>query len=203
MLVTLTLIALTCVVSFAAFGRQTLARRLAMWPPAVSQRREYWRFVTYGFVHADGQHLLFNMITLFFFGRLIESFYVPYVGMLGFAGFYLSALVASILPSYANHRNDAAYVSIGASGAVSAVLFTFILLRPWAQIIVFVVPVPAILYAAAYVAYSLYMDRRGRDNINHSAHLWGGAYGVMFTLLMDPDVWPAFLERVSHPRLGF
>jgi membrane associated rhomboid family serine protease len=83
---------------------------------------------------------------------------------------------------------------------VSAVLFGYILLAPWSQIIVLVIPLPAIIYAVLYTGYSIYMDRRGHGNINHSAHLWGAAYGVVFTLLVNPRVLPHFLAALSQPH---
>lgn len=202
MIVTLVVIAATCIVSFMAFRQRDLGRRLVLWPPAVTRERQWYRLFSYGLVHADAQHLLFNMFTLFFFGRAIERWFESYVGVLGFLGFYLGALLASILPSYIKHRHDRTYVSLGASGGVSAVLFAFILLQPWSQIIVFVLPVPAILYAVMYVAYSVYMDRRGGDNVNHSAHLWGAGYGVLFTIAMEPRVLPAFVGRLLRPHFG-
>lgn len=200
MLITLSIIAVTCVVSFAAFKRAPMWHKLVLWPPGVVRRHEYWRLWTSGFVHADMQHLLFNMITLFFFGRLMEGFFVPRIGMAGYVLFYLGGLLVSSLPSCLRHRNDTRYVSLGASGAVSGVLFGFILLQPWALIFVFFFPLPAILYAALYVGYSVYMDRRGGDRINHSAHLWGSAYGVLFTLLVEPRVLGMFVEQLTHPR---
>ena len=142
------------------------------------------------------------MITLFFFGRAIEGFFAERIGELGFALFYASALIVSIAPSYLKHRRDGAYISMGASGAVSAVLFAFILLSPWSLIFVFIVPLPAILYAAMYVGYSIWAERRGNDNVNHSAHLWGGLYGIIFTLMMEPRVGGVFLTRLLHPSFG-
>jgi membrane associated rhomboid family serine protease len=141
------------------------------------------------------------MLTLFFFGRLMEQFYTAELGRLGFVLFYIGGLVVSILPTYLKNRRNPNYHSLGASGAVSAVLFSFILLSPWSRIIVLVVPMPAIIYAVLYVAYSIYMDRAGRDNINHSAHLWGAAYGVVFTLLVEPRVLGHFLAELSSPRM--
>ena len=155
--------------------------------------------MTYGLVHADFGHLLFNMFTLFFFGRVMEGFFAQRLGSFGFVLFYIGGLVFSILPTYLKHRNDPNYRSLGASGAVSAVLFAYILLAPWQRILVLVVPMPAIVYAVLYTAYSIYMDRRGQDNVNHSAHLWGAAYGVIFTLLMDGRVLPYFLNQLVHP----
>ena len=198
--ITLIIIAITCVVSFIAFNNRKVLDDLILWPPAISRQREYHRLVTYGLVHADFGHLLFNMVTLFFFGRAMEVFYASELGTFGFALFYIGGLVVSILPTYLKNRGNPNYRSLGASGAVSAVLFAYILLAPWSRIIVLVVPMPAIIYAVLYTAYSIYMDRRGEGNINHSAHLWGAAYGVLFTLLVNPRVLPYFLGALSQPR---
>lgn len=200
--VTLALIALTCAVSFFSWKQPGLLQRLILWPPAIARGKEYWRLLSYGFIHADGQHLLFNMITLYFFGSAMEN-YLTQLGLpwpWGFVGFYLSALLVSILPSYLRHRADPNYRSLGASGAVSAVLFSFILIQPWSLIIVFVVPVPAIIYAVLYVGFSIWMEKRGGDNVNHSAHLWGAGYGVLFTVLLQPNVLGHFFEALMSPR---
>jgi membrane associated rhomboid family serine protease len=198
-LVLILILAATCIVSFIAFNNRRVMDDLILWPPAIARKHEYYRLVTYGLVHADGTHLLFNMLTLFFFGRAMAPLYDAWLGgMFGFALFYLGGLVVSILPTYLKNRNNANYHSLGASGAVSAVLFGYILLAPWSQIIVLVIPLPAIIYAVLYTAYSIYMDRRGQGNINHSAHLWGAAYGVVFTLLVNPRVLPHFLAALSQ-----
>lgn len=199
-MLTFAIIAVTVLVSWLAFERPRLLDRLLLWPPAIDRQRQWDRLVTHGFVHADWMHLLFNMITLYFFGRVIEQVMSRLIGPLGFVLFYLSAIVVAMLPSYLRHRHDPRYRSLGASGAVSAVLFAYILLQPWTLIFVFFVPVPAILYAVAYVAYSFYMDRRGGDNINHSAHLSGAIYGVLFMLTMEPRVAGLFLEALLSQR---
>lgn len=198
-MLTLILIGVTVLVSWLAFERPKLLERLILWPPAIDRKNQVERLLTHGFIHADWSHLLFNMITLYFFGRVIERFFAQYLGQLGFLLFYLTAIIVAILPTYLRHRHDPNYRSLGASGAVSAVLFAFILLQPWALIFVFFLPVPAIVYAIAYVAYSFWMDRKGGDNINHSAHLSGAAYGVLFMLLMEPRVGAVFLERLLSP----
>ena len=197
--ITLIIIAITCIVSFMAFNNSRLMNDLILWPPAITRQREYHRLVTYGVVHADFGHLLFNMITLFFFGRAMESFFTAQLGVLGFALFYIGGLVVSILPAYLKNRANPNYRSLGASGAVSAVLFAFVLLAPWSQIIVLVIPMPAIAYAVLYTGYSIYMDRRGSGNVNHSAHLWGAAYGVLFTLLVNPRVFGHFVNALMQP----
>ena len=192
---TLIIIVITVILSFVAFKNHNVMNRLIMRPPAM-QRGQYDRFITYGFIHADGTHLLFNMFTLFFFGRAIENFYRPYLGGLGFVLFYLAALVVSMLPSYLKHKNDPNYLSLGASGAVSAVLFAYILFAPWNMIYVFFIPVPAIIYAVLYTAYSVYAAKRGQDNINHSAHMWGAAFGVLATIAIQPSLLQRFLTKL-------
>jgi membrane associated rhomboid family serine protease len=200
---TLIIIAITCVVSFASFGNPNLLGALIFWPPAVTQKHDYSRFLSYGFVHGDFQHLLFNMITLYFFGRVIEGFVNSQLGPYGFGLFYLLGLIVSILPTYFQHRNDENYRSLGASGAVSAVLFAFILFQPWAMIYFFFwLPIPAIVYAVLYVGYTIWANRRGGGRINHSAHLWGAAYGVAFVLVLKPGVLSLFTERLLHPNFA-
>ena len=195
-IVTYVLIGVTVLVSWQAFNNRALMERLILWPPAIKRYRQYDRLLTHGFIHADATHLLFNMITLFFFGRAIEPAFVERIGMVGYAAFYLSAIVIAIMPTYIRHANDPQYRSLGASGAVSAVLFSFVLFAPWSLIFVFFIPVPAIVYAVLYIGYSIWMDRRGGDNVNHSAHLWGAAYGVLFTLVLEPRILGHFARAV-------
>ena len=197
---TVTLIIITVAISLLAFSNQAVMNRLIFWPPAM-QRGQYDRFITHGFIHADGAHLLFNMITLFFFGNIIESFYRQFFYDMGFVLFSLGGLIVAILPSYLKHRHDVHWASLGASGAVSAVLFAYILFQPWNLIFVFFIPVPAIIFAVLYVAYSIWSGKRGNSNINHSAHLWGAAYGVVVTILLEPRVIPHFLNQLT--RLPF
>ena len=196
---TILLIAMTVVVSIAGFGNTRVVESTIFSPPAVLRRREWHRLVTYGFVHADGTHLLFNMFRLWSFGSVVEPIFSAWITPLGFVGFYLSALVASILPTFITQRNNPNYRSLGASGGVSAVLFSAILFDPWSKLIIFPIPVPipAVLFAVLYVAYSVWMDRRGSDNVNHSAHLWGAAYGVVFTLVLRPRVLDHFLGQLQ------
>ena len=202
--VTLLLVVVTALVSWQAWEKPKLLERLILWPPAVDRRKEYDRLIGHGFIHADGMHLAVNMITLYSFGGAMEPFFVERIGMPGFLAFYLSAIVIAILPTYLRHRRDARYRSLGASGAVSAVLFSSVLLDPWSLILLFfIVPIPAVLFAVLYVGYSMWMDRRGGDNINHSAHLWGAVYGLAFALLVEPRLWGNFLARLLSPGEGW
>jgi len=201
MTLTTLIIVVTAVVSLAAWQRPALLDALIYHGPSVS-RGQWWRLVTHGFIHGDGAHLLFNMITLYFFGRLIEGALVPRIGIAGFVLFYLAGIVLAILPSHLRHGRDPRYRSLGASGAVSAVLFAFILLKPWAMLFVMFVPLPAIVFAVLYVGYSIWADRRGRDNVNHSAHLWGAAWGVGFLLALEPRLLPRFVAQLAQGMGG-
>jgi membrane associated rhomboid family serine protease len=197
----LIILAATCIVSFMAFNNRRLIDDLILWPPAIERKKEYYRLVTYGLIHADGMHLLFNMMTLFFFGRTMDLYFNQFLGTFGFGLFYLGGLIVSILPTYLKNRHNNNYRSLGASGAVSAVLFSFIMLSPWTRILVWFVPMPAIIYAVLYVGYSIYMDQRGQGNINHSAHLWGAAYGVIFTVVVDHDALSRFFGALARPSM--
>ena len=198
----LLIILITAAVSLAGLSNPRIIHALILWPPAVRQKGEVYRLVSYGAVHADLMHLLFNMLTLYFFGSVIEGVYQRAMGQLGYVFFYVLGLIVSILPTYLRHREDAHYRSLGASGAVSAVLFAFILFEPWAPIYLFFIPVgiPAVIFAVLYVAYESWSQRRGKDNVNHSAHLWGAAFGVAFTLVMVPGAGEQFLRQLG--RMG-
>ena len=196
--VTIVIVAITVLVSWRAFNDRALLERMILWPPAVERRKQYDRLLGYGFVHADWMHLLFNMITLWSFGTAVERVFSELITPVGYVLFYLSAIVVSILPTYISHRRDPNYRSLGASGGVSAVLFAFILFDPWSKLIIFPIPVPipAFVFAILYVAYSIWMDRRGSDNVNHIAHLWGAAYGLLFTALLVPGILGHFTQTL-------
>jgi membrane associated rhomboid family serine protease len=198
MTLSIIIIIATCIISIMAFNRPGEVDKLCMWPYLVKENRQYYRFITAGLVHADYMHLGFNMLTMFFFGRYIESaFEQLFGGKIYFLLFYILALIVSDLPSYFKHRNNYNYRSLGASGAVSAVVFAFILFQPFAKIVVFVIPMPAILYGVLFLGYSVYMSRRGGDGINHDAHFWGAIFGVVFPLVIRPELGRYFLEQIT------
>ncbi len=192
----LILIIVTCLISWLGFKDPAFMERWLLNPYQAQRKKRWAPYITYGFVHADFTHLLFNMFTLFFFGRLMEQFFNQYFSGFGYYVFYFGAIVISILPSALPNRNNPRYATLGASGAVSAVLFAYILQQPWSMIYVYFIPVPAILYAVFYVAYSIYLDKKGGDNVNHSAHLWGAAYGVLFSVLINPSVLSSFSDKL-------
>jgi membrane associated rhomboid family serine protease len=203
--ITLSIIVLTCLVSATAFNNAKILDDLIFWPPAISIRHQYYRFVTCGLIHADIMHLAFNMITLYFFGREIEA---RYMGELGLPHYfylvlYIGALIVANIPTYLKRRDDYNYRSLGASGAVCAVLFAFVLLKPWATISVIIIPMPAIIYAFLFLGYSVYMSKRGGDNVNHDAHFWGALFGIVFTIVVHPDIVNSFMNELRHPHFNF
>jgi membrane associated rhomboid family serine protease len=203
--ITMIIVVLTTVVSFVSFNNSRLMDALIFWPPAISMRRQYYRFLSCGFIHADLMHLAFNMFTLYFFGRGLELFYMGRLGLQHyyFTLLYLSAIVVANIPSYIKQHDNYNYRSLGASGGVCAVLFAFILIDPWETLqLFFSIDVPAIVYAVLFLAYTIYMSRRGGDNVNHDAHLWGAIYGIVFTIIARPSVVNTFLNELAHPRFS-
>lgn len=198
---TLIILLVTCAVSLIGFSSRAVIDALILWPPIVRDKNEYYRLATYGLIHGDFVHLAFNMIALYSFGSAMERFYDAALGNLGFVFFYVLGLIVSILPTYLRNLNNPEYRSLGASGAVSAVLFAFVLQQPWSVILVkFILPVPAVVFAVLYTVYSIYSDIKAKDNINHSAHLWGALYGGVFTLVMEPRLFGHFLRELAHPH---
>ncbi|HPH99525.1 MAG TPA: rhomboid family intramembrane serine protease [Chitinophagaceae bacterium] len=205
MTITLALLIITCIISITAFNNRKVINDLIFSPVDVQQRHQWYRFITCGLIHADFAHLAFNMITLYFFGRVMEQVYVEYFNLPKYTYLilYIVALVVSEIPSYIKHRNNNEYRSLGASGAVAAIVFAFILIAPWATIYVFFIPVPAILYGVLFLVYSAYMSKKGKDNINHSAHLWGAVVGIVFTIIVQPAVVNIFIEKLLRPSFNF
>jgi membrane associated rhomboid family serine protease len=208
--ITISIIVITCLVSIAGFSNRKIIDNLIFWPPAITNRHQYYRFITCGLIHADYMHLAFNMLTLYFFGHAIETLYrsdfnFPYLGLpqYAFIILYVGALIVSVLPTYFKNRNNYDYRSLGASGAVCAVLFSFILLQPWTTILVFFIPVPAIIYAVLFLGYSVYMSKKGGGHINHDAHFWGALFGILFTIAVRPGVVNFFLGQLGHPHFDF
>ncbi len=197
--ISLVIIIITCLVSYTALQNYDQLDKMSLQPYMVKHHKQYYRFITSGFVHADFQHLLFNMITLYFFGRSIEAVFMQlFQSKLVFIIYYLLGIIVANIPSYVKHRNDSHYSSLGASGAISAIVFTAIIVSPWSTIYVFFFPVPAILYGVLFLGISAYMSRKGGGNINHDAHMWGALFGIIFPLLVRPELGQAFMYMLTH-----
>jgi membrane associated rhomboid family serine protease len=200
MSLTLIVVAITVLVSLAAMNNSELLNKLILWPRRMDNPSEYYRLITSGFIHADYMHLAFNMIALYSFGRFLEQIFAMYLGSSYlFLILYLTGIVAASLPSYMKHRHDSYYRALGASGGVSAMIFSFIYFAPWSKINIIVIPLPGIVFGVAYLAYSAYAQKKGQDNIGHDAHFWGAVYGFVFTLLFEPSHGRIFIEQLMHP----
>jgi membrane associated rhomboid family serine protease len=184
---TLIIIITTAIVSFSAFGNDKVMNDLIFYPPAITANRQYYRFITSGFIHADIMHLAFNMLSLYFFAGVETAFGEIFgnSGKLLYLSMYVLALIVSLLPTYAKNKNNYHYRSLGASGAVSAVIFAGIMIAPGLRMGFFIIPpvIPGFIFGPLYLLISAYMDRKGGDNINHSAHLWGALFGVTFMIV--------------------
>ena len=182
---------------------------LIFYPPAVTEKNQYYRFITCGFIHADVAHLAFNMISFYLFSSaLVEPAFIGFFGDYGRAALllmYVLALIVCLLPTYAKNKNNEKYRSLGASGAVSAVVFAGILISPLSQLGFFIIPpiIPGFIFGPLYLILSAYLERRGGDNINHSAHIWGALFGVAFLIIAtrlysNIDIWTEFVDQVKY-----
>ncbi|NSL86635.1 rhomboid family intramembrane serine protease [Chitinophaga solisilvae] len=200
MSISIIIIIVTCLISYSALNNYDQLDKLMLRPYEVSRYRQYYRFITSGFVHADFQHLLFNMLTLYFFGSFIESVFEQlFQNKLVYILYYLLGIVIADIPSYLKHRNNPNYASLGASGAISGIVFTSILINPWASIyLFFAIKIPAVIYGVLFLAISAYMSRKGGGNVNHDAHLWGALYGLVFPLVFHPELGTNFIYMLTH-----
>ena len=189
MSVTLIITVITVLVSLAAFQSQKVMDDLIFYPPAVTQKKQYYRFITCGFIHADFMHLAFNMISFYLFSDgLVEPAFISYFGEYGKPALilmYVAALVVCLLPTYFKNKNNQNYRSLGASGAVSAVVFAGLMISPLTQVGFFIIPpiIPGFIFGPLFLVISFYMDKRGSDNVNHSAHIWGALFGLAFIII--------------------
>lgn len=197
------IIAFTSIVSYMALQNRVIFEKYLFNAYQTYNGKQLYRVVSHAFLHADFNHLLFNMLTLFFFGDYVESVFKIYFGKLGISYYmllYFLAIVLSTIPSIIKHRNNQFYNAVGASGAVSAVLFSYILLDPFGKIYIFFIPIgiPAFIFGPAYLAYSAYMAKKGTDNIGHDAHFWGAVFGFIFPLILDYKLFFHFLNQLMN-----
>ncbi|HLK27390.1 MAG TPA: rhomboid family intramembrane serine protease [Puia sp.] len=214
--VTLFIIIATCIISFSGFSNSNVIDKLIFYPPAISKQKQWWRFFTCGFIHKDIMHLGFNMYALYLFGQGQESHLLPGVepifssifhekAKLLYLLMYLLALPVCLLPTYNKNKDNYYYKSLGASGAVSAVVFAYIMLNPMQGVGLIFIPVfiPGFLFGGLYLFFSYLLARRGGGGINHSAHIWGALFGIAFIIITsqlfsDYPVFSSFLDSVKH-----
>ncbi len=206
-IVTLTIIIVTFLVSIISFRNDKWFFNLSFKPFRIKRYKEWYRFITHGFVHANYGHLILNMLVFFSFGIYVEDFFSERImPVLPFLGLYLGGIIVASIYDYFKKRNDPYYTSIGASGAVSAVLFTSILVNPWGTIYFYFIPCPGIVMGVLYLVYCQYMAKRNRDhqgynlnqghrdNIDHYAHFYGALWGLVYPILIDPKLFTEFIR---------
>ena len=202
---TIIIIIVTLIITVIAFYSDEVMSKMMLNPYQVYHKKEWYRMITHGFLHADWTHLIINMIVLYSFGSNVEAWF----GKLKMAGYidsvaitysllYFGGIIVASMITLFRHRNNRWYNSVGASGAVSAIIFTSIFFNPLDKLYFFaVIPIPGIVFAVLYLVYSSYMSRRSKDNVNHDAHLLGAVYGFTFPLLIDFDLISHFLQGFS------
>ena len=201
-ILTFVLIGITILISFSAFNNRQFQARWIFNPYLVNTRKQYYRFISSGFIHADWIHLIFNMIALYFFGRTIEFIFTINYGILGkvyFLILYLGGVIISDIPSYLKHKGNPGFNSLGASGGVASVLFGSILYRPMVDLCLYgILCLPAFILGTLYLIYSYFSGKRMADNINHDAHLFGALFGIVFTIALNPPVVIGFFNQIKE-----
>jgi membrane associated rhomboid family serine protease len=198
------IILVTVLMSIYALQRNDILYGWMLNPPAID-RGQYYRFITSGLIHADFFHLFFNMFTLYFFGNRIEGRFQELYGFdngkIAYLLFYIISIIVSDIPSYLKNRGNSNYNSLGASGAVSAVLFGAIIFEPTSILGVWFIPMPAFIFAILYLWYTYYEMRRGMSFVNHSAHWWGAIFGIIVIVGLFPNAIPEFINQLVNWRL--
>ena len=202
---TIFIIIITVLISVIALNNSDLHYRFKFNPYMAHTENQWYRFFTHAFVHADWIHLGVNMFVLYSFGTQVEQYFSFFFG--GKAVFYyllmyVGGIVFSSISTYIKYKSEPYYNAVGASGAVSAVVFSSIIFDPTAKLgfLFLPIPMPAFVFGFIYLLYSAYMSKRGNDNIGHDAHFWGALFGVFFTIAIEPSLFLRFLQLVSGNR---
>jgi membrane associated rhomboid family serine protease len=172
-------------------------------PYSEARDKEYYRWLTSGFVHLDLIHLLINMLVLWQFGNVVEARYCDLfgasTGALLFFVMYMTAIVFADLPTFRKHRDNPYYGAVGASGAVSAIMFAYMLFHPWDKLYLYgIIPIYAVIGGFLYLAYEQWASRNSTDNIGHDAHFAGAVYGMLFTILLKPSIYNDFIDELIY-----
>jgi membrane associated rhomboid family serine protease len=199
---TLILIIITAATSYYGWNKPEIQSKWMFNPYAVYHGKQYYRFLSSGFIHSNTMHLIFNMIVLYFFGGSIERIYIELFGPLGIVFYlitYLAGIVVANLKTFFKHKDSSYYNSLGASGGVASILFASILYQPTAKIcLYFLICLPGFMLGAIYLIYSYYAGKKMSDNINHDAHLYGSLFGIVFTFILRPAVLVEFFNQIME-----
>ena len=203
MSITFIILLLTVATSIIGFSNPTFLSKGMLNPFMVRNRKEYWRLISSGFLHAGFFHLLINMMVLLGFGTVVEMYYreaFPANGKIYFTILYLGSILVANIPSLNKHKDNVYYNSLGASGAVAAILFASILFDPWQKIYIFgILPLPGVILGPLYLFFEYKMSKRGGTNINHDAHFYGAIFGLLYTIILDPSILKYFIHVLLNP----
>jgi membrane associated rhomboid family serine protease len=202
MTITLAISLATGLVSFAAFRNNKIAEKLKFNAYLITQHKQWYRIITHAFVHADWAHLLINIMVFISFGNNVEQYFILYFnskGKIYFLILYFLSIIFSSLYDLVKQKNNYHYNAVGASGAVSAVLYASVFFEPLAKVYFFgILPIPGILFAILYLFYSYYMAKKSNDNIGHYAHFWGAVFGFLFPLFLNPQLFSIFIDKLFN-----
>ena len=196
-----TILISTAIISIMAIKDYSLMDKLKFNPSHILNSKEWYRFLTYGFIHSDYIHLGVNMWVLWVFGKGIIWYFQYFFDNLAnifFLALYIPAIAISVIPSFNKHKNNVFYNAVGASGAVSAVVYASIIIAPTSSMYLFLIPfpIPAWIFGTLYLVYTIIMDKKGNSVIGHSAHLWGAIYGLIFMLITKPETYLNFIKLI-------
>ena len=202
------LVIITSIISFLTFQNAVLRERLLFNPYIIHERRQWYRFISSGMIHADWLHLIVNMFVLYTFGQIVEEDYKVVFGeekgIYCYLLLYFAGMALSIAPTFSKHKNDPGYNALGASGAVAAVMFAFILFHPMEKLYLYgILGLPGILFGALYLGYCYFASKRKHDFINHDAHFYGALFGFLFTIALSPKVINIFLSQLPFLQNAF
>lgn len=189
--------------SYLGFQQPAFLHRFKHWPYMEKHEGEWYRFVSSGFLHGGWLHLLINMFVFWQFGMIVESayesFFGPTMGKVWFIVLYITTIVVADLSTYMKHKENYGFSSIGASGAVSGILFIYILMMPWNTLYLWgIIPIPALLVGVGYLWYSHHAAGQAGSRIDHDAHFYGAVYGIVFTLILKPEMALHFWQAVQN-----
>ncbi len=189
------------IISVFALRKESLFYRLALMPYRIKREKEWWRILSHAFIHADWMHLLINLYVFYSFGQVVEllfKYHAPIYAEIHFLSLFLGGIIIAGIPAVIKHRNNSSYVAVGASGTVSAILFSYIIFQPLDPLRLLFIPfdIPAIILGFAYLLYSFIMSRRAKGPIAHDAHFWGAIFGIIYTIVFFPQNFINFIEKI-------
>ncbi len=203
-MITVVIMVITALISILAFNNSELFGKISLQPYLIQHRKEWYRVFTHAFVHADWTHLAINMLVLYSFGRFVEISFASIWGLKGFFWYvilYIGGILFSVVYSLQHHKDNPAYSAVGASGAVSAIVFASILLNPGGGIRFIFFPffdIPSFVFGGIYLIYSAIMAKKANDHIAHDAHFFGAVFGFIFPIILKPALILHFFNSIMN-----